>query len=581
MIPAQFDYVAPASVEEALQALAQHGDEAKIIAGGQSLLPVLRMRLNAPEVVIDIGRIDSLRGIRDDGDAVVIGAMTTHHDVVNNALVREHALLITKAAAEVADAQIRHRGTFGGALAHADPAGDLGAPALALGAEFVIAGPGGTRTVAADDFFVDLFETAIGEDEILTEVRIPKHTGWGAHYEKFVRVSHQWPIVAVAATVKADGGCHLRGADRADQHGFHGPARAWCGGGPGRRDGVRGRRTRGSRQGGRRHEPAVRPQRLRGVPEAPRQGAHQASCRGGGRRLMQLTHRFTVPVPIDEAWAHFNDIGSVAECFPGASVTSAEGDSFAGSVKVKLGPIALVYNGTGLFTEKDEAAHRMVVDASGKDKRGNGTAGAAVVMTMTEAGTSTDVEVVTDLAITGKPAQFGRGVMQDVSDKLLGQFVACLEQRFDSPAAAAETVAEPAPPAAEPEPEPEPEPTPTLTDEAAPAAVEAPSPAPTAAGTPTAEGRPRRPGPRRHGVADPGQVLLEAGPRRARRAGDHHLADLPPLTRPGEPFGDRASHPWAPPVTTYEPLWALVCTHPRKGSGPPAVRFAQVGRPSP
>ena len=120
--------------------------------------------------------------------------------------MEEHALLIKKAAAEVADAQVRHRGTFGGALAHADPAGDLGAPALALDAEFVIAGSGGTRTVAAADFFVDLFETAIGEDEILTEVRIPKHTGWGAHYEKFVRVAHQWPIVAVAATVRADGG---------------------------------------------------------------------------------------------------------------------------------------------------------------------------------------------------------------------------------------------------------------------------------------------------------------------------------------------------------------------------------------
>jgi aerobic carbon-monoxide dehydrogenase medium subunit len=206
MIPARFDYLAPSSVEEALQALAQHGDDAKIIAGGQSLLPVLRMRLNAPEVVIDIGRIDTLRGIRDEGDAIVIGAMTTHHDVLNDALVREHALLVTKAAAEVADAQVRHRGTFGGALAHADPAGDLGAPVLALGAEFVIAGPGGTRTVGADDFFVDLFETAIGEDEILTEVRIPKHTDWGAHYEKFVRVAHQWPIVAVAATVKVDGG---------------------------------------------------------------------------------------------------------------------------------------------------------------------------------------------------------------------------------------------------------------------------------------------------------------------------------------------------------------------------------------
>src|SRR3954447_6644537 len=202
MIPAPFEYVAPGSVEEALQALAEHGDDAKIIAGGQSLLPVLRMRLNAPEWVIDIGRIDSLRGVRDEGDAIVIGAMTTHHDVMHDALVREHALLITKAATEVADAQVRHRGTFGGALAHADPAGDLGAPVLALGAEFVIAGAGGTRTVGADEFFVDLFETAIGEDEILTEVRIPKHTGWGAHYEKFVRVAHQWPIVAIAVTVK-------------------------------------------------------------------------------------------------------------------------------------------------------------------------------------------------------------------------------------------------------------------------------------------------------------------------------------------------------------------------------------------
>ena len=206
MIPAAFDYMAPTTVEEALSALSQHGDDAKIMAGGQSLLPVLRMRLNAPEVVIDLGRIDSLRGVRDDGDAIVIGAMTAHSDVGSDALVAEHASLISKAVEHLADAQVRHRGTFGGALAHADPAGDLGAPALALGAEFVIAGPGGTRTVAASDFFVDLFETAIGEDEILTEVRIPKHTGWGSHYEKFVRIAHQWPIVAVAAAVRLDGG---------------------------------------------------------------------------------------------------------------------------------------------------------------------------------------------------------------------------------------------------------------------------------------------------------------------------------------------------------------------------------------
>jgi carbon-monoxide dehydrogenase medium subunit len=206
MIPAQFDYLAPATIEEALAALSAHGDDAKIIAGGQSLLPVLRMRLNAPEMIIDLGKIDSLRGVRDDGDAIVIGAMTPHSVVASDALVEEHALLVHKAIEHLADAQIRHRGTFGGALAHADPAGDLGAPTLALGAQFVIAGSGGTRTVEADAFFVDLFETAIGEDEILTEVRIPKHTGWGAHYEKFVRVAHQWPIVAVAAAVRAEGG---------------------------------------------------------------------------------------------------------------------------------------------------------------------------------------------------------------------------------------------------------------------------------------------------------------------------------------------------------------------------------------
>jgi len=206
VIPAKFDYLAPTSVEEALSALASAGEDVKIMAGGQSLLPVLRMRLNAPDVVIDLGRIDSLRGVRDDGDAIVIGALTTHSDVVTDALVQQHALLLSKAAAEVADNQIRHRGTFGGSCAHADPAGDMGPAALALDAQFVIAGPGGTRTVGAQDFFVDLFETAIGEDEILTEVRVPKHTGWGAHYEKFVRVQHQWPIVAVAATVKADGG---------------------------------------------------------------------------------------------------------------------------------------------------------------------------------------------------------------------------------------------------------------------------------------------------------------------------------------------------------------------------------------
>lgn len=159
---------------------------------------------------------------------------------------------------------------------------------------------------------------------------------------------------------------------------------------------------------------------------------------------MDLTHRFTVPTGVEETWAHFQDIASVAECFPGAVVTSVEDDTFHGSCKVKLGPIALVYNGSGTFVEKDETAHKFVVDAKGKDKRGNGTAGAVVTCTMEDNAGSTDVVVVTDLAITGKPAQFGRGVMQDVSDKLLGQFVACLEQRL-SPGADAPEPSAPAP----------------------------------------------------------------------------------------------------------------------------------------
>ena len=206
MIPASFDYVAPTSVADALAALAEAGDDVKVLAGGQSLLPILRMRLNAPDKVVDLGRIKELQGVTEDGDHLVIGAMTTYADVLASDLVRQHAGLLTDAIAEVADPQIRHRGTVGGALVHADPAGDVGAPALALDTEFVITGSGGERTVAAGDFFQDLFETAVGEGELLTAIRIPKHTGWGHRYEKFVRVSHQWSIVAVAATVRVDGG---------------------------------------------------------------------------------------------------------------------------------------------------------------------------------------------------------------------------------------------------------------------------------------------------------------------------------------------------------------------------------------
>jgi len=146
---------------------------------------------------------------------------------------------------------------------------------------------------------------------------------------------------------------------------------------------------------------------------------------------VELNHSFTVPASVEDTWRHFEDIEGVAGCFPGAVVTEVQGDSFKGSAKVKLGPIALVYNGSGTFVEKDASAHRFVIEAMGKDKRGNGTAGATVTATLAAAGEDqTSVEVATDLNITGKPAQFGRGVMQDVSDKLLQQFVTCLQEQL-------------------------------------------------------------------------------------------------------------------------------------------------------
>ena len=159
---------------------------------------------------------------------------------------------------------------------------------------------------------------------------------------------------------------------------------------------------------------------------------------------MDLNHSFTVPAPMAETWRTFEDIESVAGCFPGAVVTSVEGNDFTGTCKVKLGPIAMVYSGSGTFLEKDEAAHRFVIDAKGKDKRGNGTAGAVVTATFAEESpSSTRVDVATDLAITGKPAQFGRGVIEDISNKLLQQFVTCLQDKVGAPAAA-EPAAEPA-----------------------------------------------------------------------------------------------------------------------------------------
>jgi carbon-monoxide dehydrogenase medium subunit len=199
VIPAPFEYARAESAQHALDLLAEHGDEAKLLAGGHSLLPMMKLRLAVPSVLIDIGALDDLASIATDGDDLVIGATTRHADVAGSELVRAQAPLLAWSAAQVGDPQIRHRGTIGGSLAHADPAADLPMALTALGGSVEVMGPGGSRTVTADDFFVGYFETAMEPDELLTAVRVPRRPGqpWG--YQKFTRRSNDWAIVGVAA----------------------------------------------------------------------------------------------------------------------------------------------------------------------------------------------------------------------------------------------------------------------------------------------------------------------------------------------------------------------------------------------
>ena len=207
MIPAAFEYVRAGSVDEAVSALTEHGDEAKLLAGGHSLLPMMRLRLAVPEVLVDLGRIDELKGVRDDGDMLAIGACTTHHDVMTDPLVRQHCGVLAEVTGTIGDNQVRHRGTIGGGLAHGDSAGDLPTALLALDGEVVAQGPDGRRTIAAADLFEDYLSTALAEDEVLVEVRVPKLDGsWGWDYQKFQRNAQAWAIVGSLALVRRSNG---------------------------------------------------------------------------------------------------------------------------------------------------------------------------------------------------------------------------------------------------------------------------------------------------------------------------------------------------------------------------------------
>ncbi len=197
MIPASFEYVRAESVEEAISLLAT--EDAKLLAGGHSLLPLMKLRLARPSLLVDIGRLSDLSYIREDGDSVAIGALTRHHDVANSDALRELCPIVSYTAGEVGDPQVRHVGTIGGSVAHADPASDIPTVLVALDASLVLQGPGGSRTIAARDFFKGLFTSELADDEVLTEVRVPKTASRGWSYIKFHRRAQDWALVGVAA----------------------------------------------------------------------------------------------------------------------------------------------------------------------------------------------------------------------------------------------------------------------------------------------------------------------------------------------------------------------------------------------
>ena len=199
MIPAPFEYVRASSAEEAVSLLQQHGDEAKLLAGGHSLLPLMKLRLATPGVLVDVGRVRELSYVRDAGDHIAVGALTRHRELEIDAILQREVPILSRVASLVGDPQVRHRGTIGGSIAHGDPASDLPAVVLALGGTLVARGPNGSREVPATEFFRGFLETALAPDEMLTEVRLPKVAGAGWSYQKFNRRAQDWAIVGVAA----------------------------------------------------------------------------------------------------------------------------------------------------------------------------------------------------------------------------------------------------------------------------------------------------------------------------------------------------------------------------------------------
>jgi carbon-monoxide dehydrogenase medium subunit len=464
VIPADFDYAAPDSLEEVTQLLVADDRDAKLLAGGHSLLPLMKLRLAAPDLLVDLRRIPAMGGVERRNGDFVIGALTCHSDVASAGELGVAA----QAAGLIADRQVRNRGTIGGSLAHGDPASDLPAVILAADGIVVVRGAGGGREIAAGALFLEYLTTALEPGEVITHVRLPPFEGYGFRYEKFTRRAEDWAMVGVCALVAArNGTCEdvrvalvnmgstPERADAVERTLLGGPvdAQAIARAAEHAADDTDPPAELNATPEYKRHlarvltrralehavreaapEPVLVPraprERLRIESRAPPRPAAGVAADGAGTNLRQS---FDVGAALQRVWAGLVDVEQVAPCLPGAEVAKVAEGIYEGTFRVKIGPTTAAYSGRLEFESADEATHTLAMRATGQDTRGGGSASARIAVQLSEAAERTHVEVETDYTITGKLARFGRsGMIKDVADMLMKEFAVCLERRLGS-----------------------------------------------------------------------------------------------------------------------------------------------------
>jgi aerobic carbon-monoxide dehydrogenase medium subunit len=463
MIPPEFAYAAPETLDEAIRLLAGSEEEAKPLAGGQSLLPLMKLRLASPALLVDLRRVPSLHGIERSNGEFSIGALTRHADVAASPELG----LAARAAGLIADQQVRNRGTIGGTIAHADPAADMPAVLLATEGSVVARGRRRERTIDVGDFFIGYLTTALEAGEVITRVRLPALDDYGFHYEKFTRRAEDWAIVGVVALVAIqDGRCEDVRVALTNMGAT--PLRAFN-----VEKALLGQRldsaaiARASEHAGDETQP---PEDLNASAEYKRELAQVLTRRaleralenagpsprvrrarlqdwkqlaggagkGGGPKGgssagdLRLDQSFDVQAPLERVWSSFVEVEQIVPCLPGAELTGSRDGEFQGNFHVKVGPASASYRGTIRLESVDESAHTLVMKASGQDSRGQGSASATITLELSRTnGDGTHVEAHSSFSITGTLARFGRsGMIEDVANLLMRRFAACIEQRL-------------------------------------------------------------------------------------------------------------------------------------------------------